>query len=322
MVRDDPRRGRRRVARGRQGGPGRASACAGSTRRAAGRATSHSVNEVIDDLTGHANEIARVVTAVARGDLEQTMELEDGDHGPRRGEFLRHARIVNGMVARLVAVRLRGDARRAGGRRRRQARRAGARAGRLGRVEGPDRLREPDGVEPDVAGARDRARDDGGRAGRPDQDDHDRRQGRDPRAQEHDQHDGRAAARVRQRGDARRARGRHRGPARRSGDGARRVRRVARADRARQLDGEQPDVPGPQHRRGDDARSPPAISARRSPSRRRARSSSLKNTINTMVDQLSRVRRRGDARRARGRHRGRARRSGARSPTCRACGAS
>ncbi|MBA3458411.1 MAG: HAMP domain-containing protein, partial [Deltaproteobacteria bacterium] len=60
------------------------------------------VNEVIQDLTGHANEIARVVTAVARGDLEQTMELEDGGNGAnRRGEFLRHARIVNGMVARL-----------------------------------------------------------------------------------------------------------------------------------------------------------------------------------------------------------------------------
>ncbi|MBA3457332.1 MAG: HAMP domain-containing protein, partial [Deltaproteobacteria bacterium] len=59
------------------------------------------VNEVVTDLTGHANEIARVVTAVARGDLEQTMELEDGSGGARRGEFLRHARIVNGMVARL-----------------------------------------------------------------------------------------------------------------------------------------------------------------------------------------------------------------------------
>ncbi len=58
------------------------------------------VNEVITDLTGHANEIARVVTAVARGDLEQTMELDDSN-ASRRGEFLRHARIVNGMVARL-----------------------------------------------------------------------------------------------------------------------------------------------------------------------------------------------------------------------------
>jgi HAMP domain-containing protein/CheY-like chemotaxis protein len=59
-----------------------------------------SVNEVITDLTGHANEIARVVAAVARGDLEESMELE-GATGPRRGEFLRHARVVNGMVARL-----------------------------------------------------------------------------------------------------------------------------------------------------------------------------------------------------------------------------
>jgi HAMP domain-containing protein/CheY-like chemotaxis protein len=61
-----------------------------------------SVNDVIQDLTGHANEIARVITAVARGDLEQTMEVEEGGHGPRRGEFLRHAKIVNGMVARLA----------------------------------------------------------------------------------------------------------------------------------------------------------------------------------------------------------------------------
>jgi HAMP domain-containing protein/CheY-like chemotaxis protein len=60
-----------------------------------------SINEVIDDLSGHANEIARVVSAVARGDLEQTMDVDDGGHGPRRGEFLRHAKIVNGMVARL-----------------------------------------------------------------------------------------------------------------------------------------------------------------------------------------------------------------------------
>ncbi|MBV8757989.1 MAG: HAMP domain-containing protein, partial [Deltaproteobacteria bacterium] len=61
-----------------------------------------SVNEVIEDLSGHANEMARVVNAVARGDLEQTMDVEDGGHGPRRGEFLRHAKIVNGMVARLA----------------------------------------------------------------------------------------------------------------------------------------------------------------------------------------------------------------------------
>ena len=61
-----------------------------------------SVNQVIDDLSGHANNIARVVSAVARGDLEQTMDVGDGADGPRRGEFLRHAKIVNGMVARLA----------------------------------------------------------------------------------------------------------------------------------------------------------------------------------------------------------------------------
>src|SRR6187551_2527966 len=33
-----------------------------------------SVNSVIEDLSGHANEIARVVSAVAKGDLEQTMD--------------------------------------------------------------------------------------------------------------------------------------------------------------------------------------------------------------------------------------------------------
>nr|HEX4314117.1 HAMP domain-containing protein [Kofleriaceae bacterium] len=59
-----------------------------------------SVNEVIEDLTGHANEIANVVTAVAKGDLETSMDIEGGGR-PLKGEFLRHARIVNGMVARL-----------------------------------------------------------------------------------------------------------------------------------------------------------------------------------------------------------------------------
>ena len=46
----------------------------------------------------------------------------------------------------------------------------------------------------------------------------------------------------------------------------------------------------------------------------------LKNTINTMVDQLRLVRRRGDARGARGRHRRQARRPGARSKACPAPG--
>ncbi|HEX7703788.1 MAG TPA: HAMP domain-containing protein, partial [Kofleriaceae bacterium] len=58
------------------------------------------INDVIDDLSGHTNDIARVVSAVAKGDLDQTME-EGGGSAPRRGEYARHAKIVNGMVARL-----------------------------------------------------------------------------------------------------------------------------------------------------------------------------------------------------------------------------
>ncbi|WDT82631.1 MAG: hypothetical protein MPW14_21285 [Candidatus Manganitrophus sp.] len=49
------------------------------------------------------------------------------------------------------------------------------------------------------------------------EEDHGRREGRDPRAEEHHQHDGRPAQLLRLRGDARRARGRHRGQARRPG---------------------------------------------------------------------------------------------------------
>ncbi len=56
--------------------------------------------------------------------------------------------------------------------------------------------------------------------------------------------------------------------------------------------------------------SPTATCRRRSPSRRKGEILELKNTINTMVDQLARVRGRGHARRARGRHRGQARRPG------------
>ncbi|QDG54816.1 HAMP domain-containing protein [Persicimonas caeni] len=60
-----------------------------------------SVNETIDDLTSHSDEIARVVTAVAKGDLTQTVDI---DHAEThlQGDFLRHARAVNGMVEQLA----------------------------------------------------------------------------------------------------------------------------------------------------------------------------------------------------------------------------
>ncbi len=57
-------------------------------------------NEVLDDLTHHSGEVARVVTAVSRGDLTQIIDLE-GSETPLRGDFLRQARATNQMVTQL-----------------------------------------------------------------------------------------------------------------------------------------------------------------------------------------------------------------------------
>ncbi|HVW27270.1 MAG TPA: HAMP domain-containing protein [Polyangiaceae bacterium] len=60
------------------------------------------VNEVLDDVTAHTADVARVLTAVSKGDLGQTIDL-DGKDVALRGDFMRHARLVNGMVAQLAA---------------------------------------------------------------------------------------------------------------------------------------------------------------------------------------------------------------------------
>jgi HAMP domain-containing protein/CheY-like chemotaxis protein/signal transduction histidine kinase len=60
------------------------------------------VNGLLDDVTAHTADVARVLTAVAKGDLTQSIEIDAEDAG-LRGDFLRHARIVNGMVAQLAA---------------------------------------------------------------------------------------------------------------------------------------------------------------------------------------------------------------------------
>jgi HAMP domain-containing protein/signal transduction histidine kinase/DNA-binding response OmpR family regulator len=59
-----------------------------------------SVNELIDDLVHPTSETARVIGAVAQGDLSQTMALESGDR-PLQGEFLRTAKTINKMVDQL-----------------------------------------------------------------------------------------------------------------------------------------------------------------------------------------------------------------------------
>ncbi|MFO7177340.1 MAG: HAMP domain-containing protein, partial [Pseudomonadota bacterium] len=58
------------------------------------------VNQLIADLVAPTNEVARVITAVALGDLSQKMALEI-DGRPVRGEFLRIGTTVNSMVDQL-----------------------------------------------------------------------------------------------------------------------------------------------------------------------------------------------------------------------------
>ena len=71
---------------------------------------------------------------------------------------------------------------------------------------------------------------------------------------------------FRRRGQPRGARGRHRRQARRPGASARRGRHLEGPHRQRQLDGLQPDRPGPQHRRRGDRGGQRRSFARRSPS--------------------------------------------------------
>src|SRR4029079_17817233 len=70
---------------------------------AGGWATSvGSINALIGDLVQPTTEVARVISAVAEGDLAQKMALEiEGQ--PVKGEFLRIGTTVNSMVDQLAA---------------------------------------------------------------------------------------------------------------------------------------------------------------------------------------------------------------------------
>jgi len=62
--------------------------------------TTENINAIADGLSSPITEITRVVAAVSRGDLAQTIEMESGGF-ELKGEFLRSAKIVNSMVAQL-----------------------------------------------------------------------------------------------------------------------------------------------------------------------------------------------------------------------------
>src|SRR3954464_15646786 len=60
------------------------------------------LNSLVADLLQPTAEVARVIGAVAKGDLSQTMALEI-EGRPLKGEFMRTARVVNTMVEQLNA---------------------------------------------------------------------------------------------------------------------------------------------------------------------------------------------------------------------------
>ncbi|HEY4299275.1 MAG TPA: HAMP domain-containing protein, partial [Candidatus Didemnitutus sp.] len=60
------------------------------------------INSLVDELTQPTVEVGRVIGAVAKGDLTQSMPLELAGH-PLKGEYLRTAKLVNGMVGQLGA---------------------------------------------------------------------------------------------------------------------------------------------------------------------------------------------------------------------------
>ena len=295
------RRPGRQDARARVGRPGEG---------LVGERACPSVNQLIADLVAPTNEVARVITAVARGDLSQKMVLEI-EGRPVRGEFLRIGTTVNAMVDQLnsFAAEVTRVAKEVG-----NEGKLGGQADVKGvsrHVEGPDRQRQRPRREPHRAGAQHREGDDRRRQGRPVAEDHRRREGRDPRAEEHDQRHGRSALLVRRGGHARREGSRHRGQARRPGRRQGRVGHVEGPDRQRQRPRRQPHGPGAQHREGDDGR------RQRRPfaedhGRRARRDLRAEEHHQHDGRHAALVRGRGDARREGSRHRGQARRAGRR----------
>ena len=60
------------------------------------------INVLVDDLSLPTEEMGRVIGAVAKGDLSQSMPLEVRGR-PLQGEYLSTAKLVNGMVGQLGA---------------------------------------------------------------------------------------------------------------------------------------------------------------------------------------------------------------------------
>ena len=147
------------------------------------------VNSMASNLTGQVRNIAEVTIAVANGDLSRKITVDV------RGEILQLKEAINTMVEQLrsFASEVTRVAREVG-----TEGRLGVQAvvpGVAGTWKDLTDSVNVDGREPHRAGPQHRRGDHRGRPRRPVAQDHGRRQGRDPRAEEHHQHDGRPAAR-------------------------------------------------------------------------------------------------------------------------------
>ena len=125
-----------------------------------------SVNSMASNLTAQVRNIAEVSTAIANGDLSKKITVDV------QGEILELKETINTMVDQLNAF---------AGEVTRVAREVGTEGklggqavvrGRRRHLEGPDRQRQLDGLEPHRPGAQHRRGGDRRRAGRPVEEDH------------------------------------------------------------------------------------------------------------------------------------------------------
>ena len=145
------------------------------------------VNELAANLTGQVRNIAEVTTAVAQGDLSKKITVDV------KGEILELKNTINTMVDQLnsFASEVTRVAREVGSEGKLGGQAQGRRRRRhLGR---PHQQRQRARRQPDRPGPQHRRSDHRGGLGRFVEEDHRRREGRNPRAQEHRQHDGRSA---------------------------------------------------------------------------------------------------------------------------------
>ena len=94
------------------------------------------INNLIDDLVRPTAEMARVIGAVSKGDLTQTVTFE-AQGQPLKGEFLRTAKMVNAMVKQLAAFAA-------------QVTRVAREVGTEGKLGGQAQVREMSGVWKDL----------------------------------------------------------------------------------------------------------------------------------------------------------------------------